>query len=182
MRAKLLAIGLVFALVSATLGVGAFTSATVDRQSNVNVVTDDSGLVGLEDGTSGPLIFQNTSGALGIDLSKASGSGANVHAHFEFGDPNDPTNSSAFNITNNDGEQHTFTLDYTDIASDDSDNEVDLKFEVYDSSGTKLNTLTDESSAKDVTLSAGETVYVVMIIDTEADKGADYSGTLSITV
>lgn len=182
MRTKLFAIGIVFALVSTAFSVGAFTSTTVERQSNVDVVTDGSGLVGLEDGTSGDLISTNSTGALAIDLTNGSASGANVHARFEFGNPSDPQNQSAFNITNNDGEQRTLTLDYTGITSDDGDNEVDLKFEVYhEGTATPQATLTDESSAKDITLNSGETAHVVMIIDTEDDKGADYSGTLKIT-
>lgn len=182
MRTKLFAIGVALALVSTAFSVGAFTSTTVERQSNVDIVTDSSGLVGLEDGTQGDLIATNSTGALEIDLTNGSASGANVHARFEFGDPNDPQNRSAFNVTNNDGEQRTFSLDYTGIASDDSDDEVDLIFEVYhEGTATPQATLTDESTAKDITLNAGETAHVVMVIDTEDDKGADYSGTLKIT-
>jgi hypothetical protein len=180
MKAKLLTLGIALVLVMAAVGTSAFTSATVERQSNVDVVTDGSGLIGLEDGTSGPLISQNSTGALAIDLTNASGSGANVHANFEFGDPSDPTNSSAFNITNNDGEQHEFSLEYTDIQSTASDSPY-LTFEVYDSTGSKIATIQDSGSDQ-FTLDAGETLHVVMIIDTGSDDTADYSGTLRVAV
>jgi hypothetical protein len=181
MKAKLLTLGIALVLVMAAVGTSAFTSATVERQSNVDVVTDGSGLIGLEDGTSGPLISQNSTGALAIDLTNASASGANVHARYEFGDPNDPTNSSAFNITNNDGEEHTFDLEYTGANADGS-SDADLTFKVYDDAGTTLNTFNaTDSGTVSIDLAAGETAHVVMIIDTEADKGADYSGTLRIT-
>lgn len=180
MNSRLLTIGIALTLVVAAVGASAFTSATVERQSTIDVQTDGSGLIGLEDGTSGPLIYQNSTGALGIDLSNASGSGANVHANFEFGDPSDPTNSSAFNITNNDGEKHTFTLEYTDVQSTASDGTY-LTFEVYDSSGSNIATIQGADSAT-FDLAAQETAYVVMIIDTKSDDTADYSGTLKVSV
>lgn len=182
MRTKLFAIAMVVALVSTTFGVSAFTSANMSRTSNVDVVTDDRGLIALEDGTSGDLIALNATGALTIDLTNGSAEGANVHAHFEFGNPNDPHNQSAFNITNQDAEPHSITLEYTDVASN-TDSDVDLKFEVYEPGATSPTvTLTDESGSVTVSdVSAGTTLHVVMIIDTEDDSGEDLSGTLEIS-
>lgn len=182
MRTKLLAVGMVVALVTTTFGVSAFTSASMSRTSNVDIVTDDKGLIALEDGTSGHLIYQNSTGALEIDLTNGSAQGANVHAHFEFGNPNDPHNQTAFNITNQDAESHSITLDYTGEASN-TDGEVDLKFEVYKpGASSPTATLTDESGSVTVSsVGSGTTLHVVMIIDTEDDSGEDLTGTLDVS-
>jgi hypothetical protein len=68
MRYKIGAVTLTLVLVASVLGASAFTSGSVERASNVNVVNDDTGLLALEDGTSGDLVFQNSSGALEIDF------------------------------------------------------------------------------------------------------------------
>jgi len=187
MRTKLIAIALVVALVSTTFGVSAFTTANMSRTSNVDVVTDDKGLIALEDGTEGSLISQNSTGALSINLANGSADGANVHAHFEFGDVDDPGNHSAFNITNQDTTAHSFTFNYTaSNADDDTGDESDIEFRIFKESSlsSPAATVTGQTDPDGVTIDnvgAGTTLHVVMVIDTEADKGEDLSGSLEIS-
>lgn len=180
MKAKITGMVIVLVVASAVLGASAFTSGSVERNSNVNVVSDDKGLIGLSDGTSGPLVYQNSTGALEIDFTNGTAQGANVDGHFELGNKND-ANQSAFNVTNNDDESHSMTLNYTP-NSDDSDGTANLEFLVYDGSGTKVATATEESSAS-FTAAAGETFNVVIVVDTHGlTTSDDLSGTLKVSV
>jgi len=183
MRTKLIAIALVVALVSTTFGVSAFTTANMSRTSNINVVADNNGLIALEDGTDGSLISQNRTGALSIDLSNGSAEGANVHAHFEFGDVDDPGNHSAFNITNQDTTAHSFTFNYTASNADD---DSDIEFRIFKESSlsSPAATVTDQTEPGGVTIDnvgSGATLHVVMVIDTEDDMEEDLSGSLEIS-
>ena len=169
-------------VLSVAVAATAFTSGSVDRQANVNVVSDDTGLIGLTDGTSGGLVFQNASGALEIDFTKNGAGGANTEAHFELGNPNNPTNQTAFNVTNNAATAKDMTFDFS--GSDSQDADANIEFQIYDSSGTQVATLSEESGSVTVTgVASGETLYVVMVIDTHGlDSTADLSGTLTISV
>lgn len=168
---------------SVVVGVSAYTSGSVDRTSNVNVVSDDVGLIGLEDGTSGSLVYQNSSGALEIDFARNGANGVNTEAHFELGNPSDPTNQSAFNITNNGGDTHDMTVEYTG-AGGTADTDANIEFQIYDSSGTKVATVSEESTSATISgVSSGATHYVVIVVDThELSTSADLSGTLKVSV
>lgn len=182
MSKKILMIAAVVIAVTATLGVSAYTTGSLDRSSNVNVVSDDAGLIGLADGTSGSLVQQNTTGALTIDFTRGGASGANTAAHFELGNPSDATNQSAFNITNNDAETHDLTVEYTG-AGGTGDTDANIQFQVYDSTGTQVATISEESTSTTLTsVSSGTTYYVVIVVDTHGlDTTADLSGTLKVS-
>lgn len=181
MRQKIAIIAITVAVAAGMLGASAYTSGSVDRQSNVDVVTDGSGLIGLEDGTSGDLVFVNDTGALEIDFTNGSASGVNTNATFNLGDTNDPTNASAFNITNNDAETRDISIDYT-LDSADSDADGNLKFKIYDSAGNLKGEATEESSASVTGVSSGSTLYVVIVVDTHGLSSTDdLSGTLTIS-
>lgn len=181
MSHKIAGITLVLILVASVLGASAFTSGSVERTSNIDVVNDDTGLLALEDGTSGDLVFQNSSGALEIDFTKGGAGGANVDSHYELGNPSDATNQSAFNITNNDAESHDLTVSYTGAGSGDGDKNV--QFQVYDSTGTQLGTVSEESTSNTFNgIASGSTLYVVIVTDTYGvSNSTDLSGTLKVS-
>lgn len=181
MRIKTIGVLMALVITASALGASAYTSGSVERSSNVNVVNDDTGLIGLADGTSGPLVFQNSSGALEIDFTKGSASGVNPEAHYELGNPSDPTNQSAFNITNLGSESHDFTLSYT--GADAGDGDANIQFQVYDGTGTKVETVSEESTSATITgVGSGTAHYVVIVVDTYGvSSSADLSGTLKVS-
>ena len=168
-------------VISMTFAATAYTTGSVTRSANVNVVNDDTGLIALEDGTSGDLVYQNASGALEIDFTKGGAGGVNTAAHFELGDPSSANTSYAFNISNMDVESHDISLDYSGSDGQDADNNIE--FQVYDASGTLQTTASEETGAVNVAgVSSGQTLYVVVVVDTHGlDSTADLSGTLKVS-
>ncbi|WP_200530317.1 hypothetical protein [Halorubrum sp. LN27] len=69
---------------SAAVGTGAFSSMTADREANINVVNDASGLVSLESGNQGGVVSENN-GQLSIDFSGGDGNGVNVNSQYVVG-------------------------------------------------------------------------------------------------
>lgn len=182
MRNKTIVVIAVVLAVSTALGASAFTSATVDRSTNINVVSDSQGLIALQDGTSGNLIREDSNGRLAIDFTQASASGANSNAKFTFGDNSSGNTSYAFNMTNQAGQSHSFTLSYSVTGTDGDTGTENVKFEVYDSSNNHLGTVS-ESNSLTQSISAGQTVYVVLVVDTNGlTSTSDLSGTFTITV
>lgn len=172
------------------IGAAAYTSASVDRSATIDVVTDDTGLIGLGTGTSGDLIAHNN-GALAIDLTAGTASGANVESTFTFGDEADAANAYAFTVTNNDTAGRDVTLDYALTNTDPDSNNPNVQFKVYDNTGAAVETdtngntisIADESASYTITSAGAGTAYhVVLTIDTtNLDSTADLSGTLSVT-
>jgi len=182
MQTRVLTVAMVVIAISAAVGMSAYTTGNVTRSSNVDVVTDDKGLIGLEDGTSGGLVTQNNSGALNVDFTGGGGNGANPSAHFELGNPNDANNQSAFNITNNGAESHDLTIEYTGV-SETMDADANIQFQVYDSTGASAATVSEESTSATINgVASGTTHYVVIVVDTNGlDSTADLSGTLKVS-
>lgn len=182
MRLKTASIALLVVALVAAFGATAYTTGSVERSSNVDVVSDDAGLIGLEDGTSGDLVKQNGSGALTIDFTRGGGSGVNPSADYELGNPNDPTNQTAFNVTNNGGAAVDLTVDYTEDAAD-SDGDANIEFRIYDSGGTLVDTVSEESGSATITdVASGTTHYVVIVVNTHGlDTNDDLSGTLNVS-
>lgn len=182
MQTRILTVAMVVIAISAVVGMSAYTTGNVTRSSNVNVVSDDVGLIGLEDGTSGDLVQQNASGALTVDFSRAGGTGVNTAAHFELGNPSDANNQSAFNITNNGGTARDLTIAYNN-AGGTSDADANIQFQVYDGTGTQVATVSEESTSATITgVASGTTHYVVIVVDTNGlDSTADLSGTLKVS-
>jgi hypothetical protein len=187
----ILAAGLL--LVTATaVGASAFTAATVERSANANVVADDAGLVGLTDGNSGNLVFQNGNDQLEIDTTAGTASGVNTDARFELGNLNAPTSSYAFTIRNNDAEAHTFNLTYTLNDAGSEDGFVHVEYQVYDNTGTQVGTATEEGGLAQFDAQPGERFYVVVVFDTAVADGSggedvetstsDLSGTLRVAI
>ena len=181
LMASLLLVGTV------SIGASAFTAATVDRSANVDVVADNNVLLALTDGNSGNLVSQDGSTEqLGIDLGSGTAAGANPNATFELGNPAAPTTSNAFTIENQDAEQHQINVKYTGADTNSEDN---LVFEIYDSTGTSVGTVTEEGTTASFTAPAADTFYTVVTVDTGGGSAAtdltsasDLSGTISFTI
>ncbi|MBP1986010.1 hypothetical protein [Halolamina salifodinae] len=165
---------------SAAFAASANTTANVDRASSANVVTDDVGLIGIQANSSSGVVQQNSTGAVTVDFTRGSASGVNTDSRFEIGDTNNGNESYAFNITNQDAESHSLSLDYTGADTDASAN---IEFHVYDGSGTSLGTADEEGTSASATLSSGQTVFVVVVVDTHGlDTNTNLSGTLTISI
>lgn len=170
-----------------SVGTSAFTTAEVDRQANVDVVADDAGLLGLTDGNSGNLVYQNSSDQLAIDFTNGTADGANTDAKFVLGDPENPGSSQAFIITNNDAESHTIEATYN-ANTDDAQNAENLKFEIYDGGSLKTTIKASSDSAVTWEAPAGSSYDVVVTVDTGHDSAAvlqsdaDLSGTLEFRI
>jgi hypothetical protein len=181
MRFKLLLIGAAIAVVATMIGVSGFTTATVERQADIDVTDDTDGLIGLDAGDQAQII--STNGKLTIDMSQTRATGVNQDATFTFGNSSDPS-KTAFNITNQDGEEQTFGLDFQQ-SDDPVPGRENVNFSVYKSSGDRAFSETDgdgTSSSTGVTLDAGESAYVVITVDTTGAKGKTLDGTLEVTV
>ena len=181
LMASLLLVGTV------SIGASAFTAATVERSASVDVVADNEGLLALTDGNSGDLVFQDGSTEqLGIDFASGDAAGANPNATFELGNPADPTVTNAFTSKTQDDEQHQRNVAYTGATQNSEEN---LKFEIYDSTGTSVGTVTEEGTTASFTAPAAETFYTVVTVDTGGGSAAtdltsadDLSGTVSFTI
>lgn len=162
-----------------------FTTATLSRDTNINVVSDSNGVIALVDGNSGGIVAEQSNGELTIDFTNAgSATGVNVESTYELGDPANPS-QRAFNITNQDSVDHTIELNYT-VSSGDGvgDGASSVEFRVYDSSGTNLATEDEESGTASFTATSGDSYAVVVIIDTTVGSltdADDLSGTLEVS-
>lgn len=181
MQLKMVALTMTLILVAAAFGTTAFTSGTVERSANVNVVNDDTGLLALADGTSGPLVYQNSSGALEIDFTKGGAGGVNAESHYELGDPANPVSENAFTLSNLDAESHDIALSYTGADAGDAD--ANIKFRVFESGGTEVATVSEESTSATISGAAsGSTYYAVIVVDTHGvSSSTDLSGTLKVS-
>jgi uncharacterized membrane protein len=140
----------------------AFTTATVDRNANLNVQTDDTAVVGLTAGNATGGTATDTEGRLLVKFNNV-----NKNATFSFGDTATPSSTAVFEITNNDGQAHTFNFDVTGI---------DATFYIENSNGVTTATT---STTGTFDLTAGETAYVAVEFTTGT---ASQSGTITISV
>ncbi len=170
------------------VGASAFTAATVDRQANTDVVADQDGLVGLTDGNSGNLVYQDAAtDQLVIDFENGTALGANTDAQFELGDPANPGTSQAFQVRNNDDEAHEIDVSYA-LNADDGNSDANYEFRIFDSTGASVGTVTEEGTTASLAAGAGDSYNVVVVVDTGHGSAAtltstsDLSGTLSFTI
>lgn len=184
MRVKIAALALAVIAISAAVGASAFTTGNVSRSASVDVVSDDAGLIALSDGTSGGLVSQASDGKLSIDFTSGGAGGVNPDATYQLGNPSDPTNQTAFNISNLGAESHDLTVSYENVdAGATGDGTTNIQFQVYDSTGTQVATISEESTSATVSgVASGETLYVVMDIDTTGlTNSTSLSGTLNVS-
>ena len=184
--AKTLLLAGIVLIAGTAVGASAFTATTVERQANTDVVADENGLLGLTDGNSGNLVYQNQADQLEIDFENGTALGANTDARFELGNPDDPTGSQAFQVANNDAEPHSVSVSYA-LDADDGNTDANYEFRIYDSSDALVGTVTEEGQTASLNAAAGESFNVVVVVDTGHSTAAltetdDLSGTLSFTV
>lgn len=186
-KTSLLALVVGLLVASSFVGAAAFTSATVERDATVGVSADSSALVGLEAGEVDG-ISESSDGELEIEL--GAGNGLNIESTFTFGDSDSPSGTYAFAMANNGDSSQQYTVDYVQASNfADSDADANLEFNFYNSDGTALTgtqgndvVITEDGDGQSFSLSSGETVYVVISVDTQGlTKSDDLSGDIEIT-
>ena len=129
-RKFVIGLGALVAGSGAALGTGASVNSTMDRDSDINVVNDDEGLLALSPGTeadSDVVRLTSNPGELTIDFSGRNDGGVNVNSKYQVGSltggNNDiavfdkvgggPTTHNAFTVVNNDTVHRDVTLEYS---------------------------------------------------------------------
>lgn len=187
---------------SATLGTGAFTSAQVNRDANISVVSDSQSLVALIPNDEVAGVSEGDNGQLSISIADP---GVNVNSIYQFGYltktyPNvtpdwfklettsDPVGAStddfesAFLIANQTDSTMsvTFTLDPTSSSSDAGDTR--FLFEIHDSSG-KLSEVRypDQTAAPSLELDPGDALGVSFVVNAlNGDVGDFFTASLTV--
>lgn len=158
-----------------SIGAVAFTEASVERDVNVDIVTDENGPVTLTPGSTSAVTLEN--GLLTVDTNTANANGLNGDGSFTYGDDAAPSTTHAFSMTNNGGGTRTFTLGFSNFSLGGTSS---ITLSVYDDTETSIgdvSTTTDQTT----TLDAGDTVYAVLSFDTTGlTDGANMNGTLTI--
>ena len=171
MNARTLTVLVAVVAVVGLTGASAFTSATVERDAQIEVQNDDAGVIKLNDGTAQGASI--TSGTLTIEGDDSEA--LNREALFRFGDnstPGDAQTTHAFNVTNNDDIAHDFTFDLASTSG--------VTIELYDGTNS-VGTVTNGGSAT-TSVASGSTLYAVIIVDTDTTTGINaIDGTLTIT-
>lgn len=181
---RITAIALATVIALSALSTSAFTTADLSRDTNIDVVQDDKGIIALSDGTSGGIVSYDSDGSLSIDFDPNQASGVNVNSTYKLGDPNDANSSMAFNITNQDSVSHTINVSYSVSSGDGSGSSNATEFQIYDSSNTHVVTISEDDSGREFSLSSGSTVHVVVVVDTTAKgitSSEDLSGSFNVT-
>ena len=185
MKRRIIIVAVLVLVATGITTASSFTTATLSRDTNIDVVSDSNGVIALIDGNSGAIVAEQSNGELTIDFTNAgSATGVNVESTYELGDPSDPS-QRAFNITNQDSVTHTIALNYT-VSSGDGvgDGSSNVEFLVYDSSGTNVASEDEESGGASFSAASGESFAVVVVVDTTVGSltdSSDLSGTLNVT-
>lgn len=159
------------AITAGTVGSLAFTQATVTRDLDVQVVTDDSADAALRfqsnDGTT-----ITTDGQLAINgISEKNGGGdayLTPNGDFTFGDHSSPSTKNAFTMTNQLTAERSFDVSIGNLASQD----VDFIIKFYDDTGAELGSVNGDTDLTGMALTAGQTVYGVIEIQTGPDDSS----------
>jgi hypothetical protein len=200
-RKFLIGLGALAAGSGAAMGTGAFTSASVpERQMNVAVDADDESTIALVPGDD-PDVSIDGDGELSLDLDGADGQGVNINSRYTWGDPDNPSDSHAFKIVNNDDEGKSYAMKmeyhFDDISwLDERQGQSFIKFQLFDSAGRSpsqtypeqgnnwnkdypLGGPGDDSPVGDWRFTPGEEWYVVVTVDTTGEHASvddDLSG------
>jgi hypothetical protein len=192
---------------AAAMGTGAFTSATLaDRSVSVGVAEDDMGTIALNPGDN-PDITIAESGELELDLTGDEGEGVNIDSTYTWGSHNNPTDTYAFSLTNQDENtfnsvvfRYTLTDDSWITNSTTYDNQSFLNFTAYNIDGAYSTDMqapnyalsTQNPTARNMLdphpaeqFNPGDTWYVVVDVDTtgvDASVDDELGGSLSIEV
>jgi hypothetical protein len=148
----------------------AFTSATVTRSASVGVVNDTGGQIALTEGGAGGDAVGFTNNELQVNLDSV-----NVDSTYQYGaDGASASGDAAFVLTNNAASDKSVSLSMSGTGGF-------VTFEVYDSGGTSLGTVSDSGGFSD-TMTSGSSWYVVVTADTTGTNSkSTNSGTFTIS-
>jgi hypothetical protein len=173
-------------------GVTAYSSLSVTRSSSIDVVSDQNGIVKIDTPSKNSGIVERQNGKLSISLANNNNgnsdvgySGINADSTLTVGNAKSITNEEnpefAFSITNTFEEERDITLSYTITGDDTTTNEDNVHFRAYEKGNSgKLAEATESSDATISEVSSGETVYIVLEVNS-GSKSNDLSGELSVT-
>lgn len=171
-------IGLGSLATATAVGSVAVTSATVERDVNVAVSSDDQALIGLIPGNTSATELVDGD-RLEIDVSTSESAGLNPDALFEYGDPSAAETDNLFSLVNNDDEAQEFTVEFTPT---ESGNDGAVTFTLFDGTGTEVGDVT-ETQDQTFELDPAEQYYVVMTVDTNGTAdGDDLGGELTFSI
>jgi hypothetical protein len=207
-RKFLIGMGSLAAGAAAATGTGAFTAMSAPRDSNIDVVTDSNGLIGLVDTTDGDVVRTTDNGELTIDFTAdGNAGGVNVDSQYQVGyirrsdknfipnglnDQIDDTSATAFKIVNNDTQSHTLNASYECDANDIGNASVFWQFNPkkrqyqMEVSGTNTYDSIQEVPKVDWEnpFGPGDSIDVTLLVDTrdvtQDPDDLDLSGTLTI--
>ena len=174
-----------FLVASSFVGTAAFTTATVTRSSSVGISADDTAVIGLDAGDNVAGV-SDTGDKLNVNL--GNGNGLNIESSFVYGDSSsvEANDDYAVAMTNNAGSSVEFTVNYN--VDTDPGSSTSLEFKFYDGDSSPLQAsgshvvVTEGGSGQTFTLTSGQTVYIVISVDTSGlTSGDDLSGDLEIT-
>ncbi|GAA0303928.1 hypothetical protein [Halarchaeum salinum] len=183
MRKEMLAVGLALTLVATAFGASAFTSASVDVNSNMQVAADENALIGLQDQSSGDIV-DTTGNRLVINTSTGTAEGLNQNSTVEIGNYDNiqngfAENDSAFSITNNAGEERDFTLSYTGYS--ETNGVENVNFTVVDKGTGIVDSANETNDATVNSVGTNSTRYVLVRINTTGiSSTGDLNGTLKV--
>ena len=208
-RKFLIGMGSLAAGTAAATGTGAFTAMSASRDTNIDVVTDSNGLIGLVDTTDGDVVRTTDNGELTIDFTAdGNAGGVNVDSQYQVGyikgsdkrfnpsglnDQIDDTDATAFEIVNNDTQSHTLDASYDCNADDIGHARVFWQFNPkkrqynMEVSGTDTYDSIQEVPKVDYEdpFGPGDSIGVSFLVDTsdvtQDPDHLDLSGTLTIT-
>lgn len=177
------------------VGSGAFSSASMEREANIDVVNDSDGLLALVDTTESEIVRQTEAGELTIDFTAGSGEGVNVNSEYQIGaiddnvfseDPLDagsPQDDPAFQIVNNDTVDHEVGVEY---AFENDAGSSAIYFQLENSGGESAEIWWRDSGdnglSDTITVTPGESVGVSAYIwTTDGEVGDDLTGALTVS-
>lgn len=167
------------AITAGTVGSLAFTQATVERDLDVQVVTDDSADAALRfQSSDGTTITQD--GQLAINGISDHENGGDAYltpnGSFTFGDHASPSTEYAFTMTNQLTESRDFDIVISNLGAADTDFTITL----YDETGTELGVVDSQTDLTAMPLPSGSVAYGVIEIETGADD-SDVTGDVTIS-
>lgn len=168
-------------VVIGTQAVGAAAFPVDPLQDGSDAVQSADDPLVLDEGDVSGLALRDD-GTLVVGGADGPAEGVNVGGRFTYGNPAAPTTQPAFTITNTDTEHHDVSIEYAGVTVDNS--EANVRFHVYDASGTKVATVTEETGPTVVPdVAGGATLYVVVVVDTTGvTDEADLSGSLTVRI
>jgi hypothetical protein len=180
-RKFVIGLGALVAGSGAALGTGAYTSASLERDSNIDIVSDSSGVLALKDELPSDIV-QEVDDQLVVDFGMGSGKGVAPGSVYNL----DP----AFSITNYDTVSHDVTLTYDlDDYSGGSPAWANIFFTVTDGEGDSYSFGAKEQNSGDANtvtipdVGPGETLLVKMRVDVKDDASTsdNLNGTIEVS-